>query len=102
MALIYIGYLFFLIYFVAYIVILIHAFKASVGQGFLCLCILPYAIYYAFAKYQSSKKGLILGMFLGGMILGGILYGIGMGQVASSAMKAGFGDIKIEVPAKVK
>jgi translocator protein len=101
MALIYVGYLFFLISTIAWIVILIHAFKASVGQGFLCLCIMPYAIYYAFAKYQSPKKGLIIAMFLGGYIIGGALYGIGIGQAASAAMKQ-LGDIKIEVPAKTK
>jgi benzodiazapine receptor len=101
MALIYIGYLFMLIGFVAYVVVLIHAFKASVGQGFLCLCIMPYAIYYLFAKYQSPKKGLITALFLGGYIIGGILYGVGIGQATSAAMKQ-LGDIKIEIPAKVK
>ena len=101
MTLIYIGYVFFAITFVAEIIILIHAFKASVGQGFLCLCVPFYILYYMFAKFQSPKKGLIIAMFFAGSIIGGALYGVGMGQVASQAMKQ-FGNMKIEIPAKTK
>ncbi len=55
------------------ILILIHAFKASVGQGFLCLCIPFYVIYYAFARFEHEKKNLIIAVWLGACILAGIL-----------------------------
>ena len=55
------------------ILILIHAFKASVGQGFLCLCIPFYIIYYAFARFEHEKKNLIIAVWLGACILAGIL-----------------------------
>lgn len=51
------------------IIILIHAFKASVGQGFLCLCIPFYILYYAFARFEHEKKNLILGVWLGAWVL---------------------------------
>jgi hypothetical protein len=73
---------------IAYIIVLIHAFKTSAGQGLLCLCISPYAIYYMFAKFQSPKKGLVLAMFFGGYILGGALVGVGMGQMAAAQLSA--------------
>ncbi len=101
MALIYIGYLFLLIGFVGWIFIIIHAFKTSVGQGFLCLCVPFYILYYAFAKFQHPKKGLIIALFLAGYGIGATLQQIGAAQAASSLSKQ-LGDIKIEVPAKAK
>jgi len=59
---------------VCWIVILVHAFKASIAQGFLTLCVPLYVFYYAFAKFKSEKKGLILAGLLGGLILGDILF----------------------------
>jgi hypothetical protein len=55
--------------FVASIIILIDAFKASVGQGFLCLCIPFYILYYAFARFQHDKKNLIVGVLIVGWVL---------------------------------
>ena len=101
MALVYVGYLFALIGFVGAVIILIHAFKTSVGQGFLCLCVPFYILYYAFAKFQHPKKGLIIALFLGGTIIGGVLQQVGAAMAVSSLQKQ-LGDIKIEVPAKVK
>ena len=101
MALIYISYVFFAITAVAEIIILIHAFKTSVGQGFLCLCVPFYILYYAFAKFQHPKKGLIIALFLVGYGVGATLQQIGAAQAASSLSKQ-LGDIKIEVPAKAK
>ena len=57
------------------ILILIHAFKASVGQGFLCLCIPLYILYYAFARFEHEKKNLILGVWLGAFVLSMFLGG---------------------------
>lgn len=57
------------------IIILIHAFKASIGQGLLCLCIPFYILYYAFARFQHEKKNQILIVWLVSGVLGCILYG---------------------------
>ena len=65
------------------IIILIHAFKASVGQGFLCLCIPFYVLYYAFARFEHPKKNLIIGVWLGSFILGGALYSMSIGAALS-------------------
>jgi len=62
------------------IIILISAFKESVGQGFLCLCVPFYILYYAFAKFQHEKKNMVLAAWLGGGILGQVL------QMAAAAM----------------
>ena len=61
--------LFYLAALVCSIIILIHAFKASVGQGFLCLCIPFYILYYAFARFEHEKKNLILGVWIGAWVL---------------------------------
>lgn len=67
------------------IIILIHAFKASIGQGLLCLCIPFYILYYAFARFQHEKKNLILIVWLVCGVLGSLLYG--------SAAMSEFGDL---------
>jgi len=77
------GNLFFLAAFVCSIIILIHAFKASVGQGFLCLCVPFYVFYYAFARFEHPKKNVILAVWLAGWLVGGGLSGAG---IASSVM----------------
>lgn len=69
--------------FVCGIIILIHAFKASVGQGFLCLCVPFYVLYYAFTKFQHEKKNLILAVWLGSLILGSILNVMAAGAAMS-------------------
>ncbi len=55
------------------IIILVNAFSEDVTQGLLCLCIPFYVLYYAFARFESDNKGLIIGIWLGGGILGQIL-----------------------------
>lgn len=65
-----------LVGFVCALIILIHAFKASVGQGFLCLCIPFYILYYAFARFDHPKKNLIITVWLVCLVLGGALYGM--------------------------
>ncbi len=55
----------FLVAVVCRIINLIHAFQNSVGMGLLCLCV-PFAIlWYAFAKFEHEKKGLIIAAWLG-------------------------------------
>lgn len=63
------GYLCSLVALVCAIIILIHAFQDSVGMGFLCLCIPFVILWYAFAKFEHEKKGLIIGVWLGAIVL---------------------------------
>lgn len=58
---------------VCQIIVLIHAFKASVGEGFLCLCVPCYILYYMFSKFEHDKKGLIIAGALGGNIIANVL-----------------------------
>ncbi len=65
-----------LIALVAAIIILIHAFKVSTGQGLLCLCLPFYIFYYAFARFEHEKKNLIIGALLGAAILNVLVSGM--------------------------
>jgi translocator protein len=62
------------------IIVLVHAFKESVGQGLLCLCVPCYVLYYAFAKFEHEKKGLVLAGLLGGNVVGNALVGAAQGM----------------------
>jgi hypothetical protein len=55
------------------IIILIGAFKESLAQGLLSLLVPFYILYYAFARFQHPKKGLVVGGWLGAAILAGVL-----------------------------
>ncbi len=66
------------------IIILIHAFKESVGQGLLCFCVPIYILYYAFVRFEHPKKNLIIGLWLGCFILGGALLGMSMGAAVAN------------------
>jgi hypothetical protein len=42
------------------VLIYIHAFRRSIGTGFMVLCIPCYIFYYAFSQFEHPKKGLIV------------------------------------------
>ena len=67
---------------VCHIIILIGAFQEDVTQGLLCLCVPFYILYFAFARYENEKKGLIIAIWLGGAIIGKILQIVGGGLAA--------------------
>lgn len=71
------------------LVILIGAFKESALQGILCLFVPFYMFYYAFAKYQSPKKGLVVSGWLAGIVLGVTLQVVG-GMMAANEAVASF------------
>lgn len=85
MALLGLGMIFSLVGLVCNIIVLIHAFKESVGQGFLCLCVPCYILYYMFAKFEHDKKGLIIAGSLGGGVIGNVC------QAAARSMGGGMG-----------
>ena len=68
------------------IFIYIHAFKRSVGDGFLTLCVPCYILYYMFSVFEHDEKGLIIA----GFFIGAVLNGTGQ-AMARSAMMAGSG-----------
>ena len=78
------GGLLYLVSLVCGIIILIAAFKESVAQGFLSLCIPLYILYFAFAKFEHEKKTIILAAWLGSAVVGGALYGFGAASTLSS------------------
>lgn len=57
--------------------LLVEAFRDSIAQGFLCLCVPCYALYYAFARLESPYKNVIIGLWLGAGIPGNFLVRIG-------------------------
>lgn len=67
--------------FVCFVIILIRAFDDSVVQGLLSVCLLPYALYYMFARLQTDRKGLLITGFLGGASLGLTLVVLGAPRV---------------------
>ncbi len=73
LALAILGLLFVVVGVVCHIIILIHAFKSSVGTGFLCLCVPCYILYYMFNEFEHEKKGLIIAGYFIGAIVGNCL-----------------------------
>jgi len=70
------------------LIILINAFKESAGQGLLCMFVPLYIFYYAFARYQSPKKPIVVGGWLGSAALATALIVIGVVQAASDTAEA--------------
>ncbi len=91
MALLGLGALFSLAALVCNIIVLIHAFKESVGQGFLCLCVPCYGLYYMFAKFDHPKKGLIIAGSLGGAIIGNVCQAAARSMGGGGLGGAGYG-----------
>ena len=85
------SFVFLLAGFVGWIIIMIAAFKESAGQGLLCLCIPFYIFYFAFAKFENEKKGLIIAIFLGGYIIGMILQVMAAAAAVAAAAGAAGG-----------
>lgn len=86
MVLLGVGGLFSLAGMACHILILIHAFKGSLGEGFLTLCVPCYVLYYAFAKFEHPSKGLIIAGWLGAGIIGQIML-----RFAMASMGGGYG-----------
>lgn len=63
--------------------LLVKAFQTSTGTGLLALFVPFYLLYFAFAKYTSPKKGMVVGAWLGLLVAGGVLQGIGVAQAAN-------------------
>ena len=66
------------------IIILVDAFKSSVGEGFMCLCVPCYILYYMFAKFEHPQKALIIAGSIGGSVVSNVV------QVASGGFGGGY------------
>jgi len=62
---------------VAALVIVVHAFRSSLSQGFLCLLVPLYIIYYAFARFEHRRRGLVIALLIAGFGLGMVLTEVG-------------------------
>lgn len=85
MALSVLGLLLVMVSFGSFALILVHAFKRSVGTGFIVLCLPLYNVYYAFSQFEHRLKGLVLAGWLGAGVLGaGVLRWVGVALAARS------------------
>ena len=66
-----------LISFAASLFILVHAFRRSVGTGFMVLLIPGFIAFYAFAQFEHRHKGVIVATWLGAFVLGVVLQAFG-------------------------
>ena len=57
--------------------VLRHAFRRSLGTGFIVLCVPVYTPYYAFSQFEHRFKGPLLAGYLGGFVLGVVLHHAG-------------------------
>jgi benzodiazapine receptor len=51
-----------------FVLVLIHAFKRSVGTGVMVLLIPAYNVFYGFRQFEHAYKGLILAGWLGSSV----------------------------------
>jgi hypothetical protein len=61
----YVSYVFMVVSFVGYVIILWDAFMTDVSQGYLCLCVPFYFLYYAFARSRHPRRRLLLVLVVG-------------------------------------
>jgi len=68
---------------VCFALVLVHAFKRSVGTGFMVLCIPIYNVVYGFTQFEHRYKGAVLGGWLGLFVLGIVLRTLGVAGAAA-------------------
>jgi hypothetical protein len=62
-----------------FVPVLLHAFRRSLGTGFMVLCLPVYTPYYAFSQFEHRYKGALVAGWLGGLGLGVVLFTVGQG-----------------------
>ena len=58
------------------LVVLVHAFRRSLGTGVMVLCVPCYNLYYAFSQFEHPRKGPVLAGYIGCLMLGGFLLSV--------------------------
>lgn len=64
--------------------VLVHAFRRSIGTGFIVLCLPLYALYYGFSQFTHPRKGLLLAGWIGTLVPGVIFQVVGVSLAAQS------------------
>lgn len=59
------------------LVVLVHAFRRSLGTGVMVLCVPCYNLFYAFSQFEHPRKGPLLAGYIGALALGGFLLSVG-------------------------
>jgi hypothetical protein len=57
--------------------LLVHAFRRSVGTGVMVLLIPCYVLFYAFSQFEHPRKGLIVAGFVASAVLAAVFLGLG-------------------------
>jgi hypothetical protein len=71
---------------VAGLVVVAHAFRSrGVAEGFLCLFAPFYILYYAVARFGHPRRGLVIGLWLGG-VAGSVVVMTVMGLTATGGV----------------
>jgi hypothetical protein len=73
MALSVLGLILMLVSVASWTLVLVHAFKRSLGTGFIVLCLPIYNVYYGFSQFEHRVKGLVLAGWLGAGVLGAVV-----------------------------
>ena len=58
-------------------ILLIHAFRRSVGTGVMVLLIPCYVLFYAFSQFEHPRKGLIVAGLVASTVLAAVFLGMG-------------------------
>lgn len=65
-----------------FLVVVVHAFRRSVGTGVMVLLIPPYHFVYGFSQFEHRFKGPILAGWMGGLVLGLVLRAVALSVAA--------------------
>ena len=60
------------------VLLVVHAFRRSVGTGMMVLLIPFYILFYAFSQFEHPRKNLIVAGFFAGSLLSAVLLGLGL------------------------
>ena len=85
--------LFGLIALVCAAILLIHAFRRSVGTGVMVLLIPCYVLFYAFSQFEHPRKGLIVAGLMASTVLAAVFLGLGahgLSELSSPVPPPGF------------
>lgn len=75
--------LFALVALVCAVILLIHAFRRSVGTGVMVLLIPCYVLFYAFSQFEHPRKGLIVAGLMASTVLAAVFLGMGAHGLAA-------------------
>ena len=67
------------------LVILVHAFRRSVGTGVMVLCIPGFIAFYAFSQFEHRRKGLILSAWIASVVLAAVFNAFGARELIQAA-----------------